>query len=158
MLNFALGMQFPLFLPILWLEVSLLADFWGSIVSPTPPSYRPKIIPPNHNIWLKPDTTLYHTTKTIFGKDQRMLATGYILYPTLSASLTHCIRQGVRIFMSMHAYHRVFSPSRADTLMYFPRNRGGFEQVVLLVFVLTFSMLCRIKIISFSSLKNGKII
>ena len=100
----------------------------------------------------------YHTTKTIFGKDQRMPATGYISYPTLSASLTHCIRQWVRIFMSMHAYHRAFSPSRADPLMYFPRNRGGFEQVALLVFVLTFSTLCRIKIISFCSLKNGKII
>ena len=38
-------------------------------------------------------TSIYHTTKTIFGKDQRMPATGYISYPTLSASLTHCIRQ-----------------------------------------------------------------
>ena len=107
---------------------------------------------------LKLDKSFYHTTKTIFGKDQRMPATGYISYPTLSASLTHCIRQWVRIFMSMHAYYCAFSPSRANTLMYFPRNRGGFEQFVLLVFVLTCSTLCRIKIISFCSLKNGKII
>ena len=42
--------------------------------------------------------------------------------------------------------------------MYFPHNRGGFEQLVLLVFVLSFSTVCRIKIISFCSLKNGKII
>ena len=108
-----------------------------------------------------PFTLYYHTTrknKTIFGKDQKMPATGYILYPTLSASLTHYIQQWVRIFMSMHPYHRAFSSSRANTLMYFPRIRGGFEQVVLLVFVLTFSTLCRIKIISFCSLKNGKLI
>ena len=107
----------------------------------------------------RPFKMYYHTTKTIFGKDQRMPATGYISYPTLSASLTHCIRQWVRIFMSMHAYHRAFYPSRADTLMYFPRNRDGFEhveQVVLLVFVLTFSTLCRIKIISFCSLKTAR--
>ena len=101
---------------------------------------------------------IYHTTKTIFGKDQRMPATGYISYPTLSASLTHCIWQWVRIFMLMHACHHAFSFSSADTLMYFRRNRDGFEQVVLLVFVLTFSTLCRIKIISFCSLKNGKIV
>ena len=104
------------------------------------------------------ESSIYHTTKTIFGKDQRMPATRYIVYATLSASLTHYIWQWVRIFMSMHAYHRAFSPSRADTLLYFPRNRGEFGQVVLLVFELTFSTLCRIKIISFCSLKNDKII
>ena len=98
--------------------------------------------------------------RTVFGKDQRMPTTGYISYPTLSASLTHYIRQWVCIFMSMHAYYRAFSTSRADTLMYFPRNRGEFEQVVLLAFALTFNTLCRIKIISFCSFKkkNGKII
>ena len=79
---------------------------------------------------------IYHTTNTIFGKDQRMPATGYISYPILSASLTHCIRQWVHIFMLMYAYHRAFCPSRADTLMYFPRNSGGSEQVVLLVLCL----------------------
>ena len=99
----------------------------------------------------------YHTTKTTFGKDQRMPATGYISYPTLSASLTHCIQQWVRIFMSMHAYRRAFYPSRADTL-HLTRNRDGFEQVVLFLFVLTFSTLCWIKIISFCSLEKGKII
>ena len=74
-------------------------------------------------------TTYYHTTKTIFGKDQRMPATGYISYPTLSASLTHYIRQCVSIFMSMHAYHRAFSPSCADTLMYFHATEAGLNKL-----------------------------
>ena len=101
----------------------------------------------------------YHTTKAIFGKDQRMPATRYISYPTLSVSLTHYIRQWVHIFMSMRAYnddaayHSTFSPSHADTLMYFLCKQGRFEQVVLLVFEFTFNTLCRIKIILFCSLK-----
>ena len=91
------------------------------------------------------DVNFYHTTKTIFGKDQRMPATKYISYPTLRASLTHCIRQWEHIFMSMHVYHCAFFPSRADMLMYFSRNRGGLNKLFLL---------CRIKIISFCSLKK----
>ena len=56
--------------------------------------------------------------------------------------------------MSIHAYHSALSPSRADTLMYFPRNRSGFEQIFLLISVLTFNTLGRIKIISFCSLNK----
>ena len=81
----------------------------------------------------------YHTTKTTFRKDQRMPATGYISYPTwahhsriISGSdcifLYWCMRITVR-----------FPCSRADTLMYFPCNRAGFEQVVLLVCLLSTS-------------------
>ena len=51
--------------------------------------------------------------KLTFGKDQRMPATGFISYPTLSVSLTHYIREWVHIFMSMHAYHPPrFPPTR----------------------------------------------
>ena len=51
-----------------------------------------------NKIELKNNTTsYYHTTNTIFGKDQRTPATGYISYPTLSASLTHYILQWVHI-------------------------------------------------------------
>ena len=100
----------------------------------------------------EPFIVYYHTTKTIFGKDQRMPATGYISYPTPEC-MTHALYPAVSVYFYVDA--RV---SSCDKPMYFPRNRGGFEQAVLLVFVLTFSTLCRIKIISFCSLKNGKII
>ena len=32
-------------------------------------------------------------------------------------------------FMSMHAYHRAFSPSRADTLMYFRATEAGLNKL-----------------------------
>ena len=50
----------------------------------------------------------YHTTETIFGKDQRMPVTRYISYPTLSAS--RCILSGsecvfnVNAHLSLHVY------------------------------------------------------
>ena len=61
-------------------------------------------------------------------------------------------------FMSMHAYHRAFSPSRANTLIYFRATEAGLNKLFCFFFVLTFSTLCRIKIISFCSFKNVKII
>ena len=72
---------------------------------------------------------IYHTTKTIFGKDQRMPATGYILYPTLSASLTHCIWQWVRIFMLMHAYHHAFSPHALTRSYIFRTTETGLNKL-----------------------------
>ena len=82
----------------------------------------------------------------------------YISYPTLSASLTHYIRQCVSIFYVDARVSPCVLPLTRWHAHVFSRNRGGFEQVVLLVFVLKFSTLCRIKIISFCSFKNGKII
>ena len=73
--------------------------------------------------------------------------------------VTHALYPAVSVYFYVDVrVSPCVSPPRADTLMYFPRNRDRFEQVVLLVFVLTFSTLCRIKTISFCSLKNGKII
>ena len=103
----------------------------------------------------------YHTTKKCTNHIWKRSkdAGDRIYFVSDPERVTHALYPAVSAyFMSMHVYHRAFFPSRADTLMYFPRNRGGFEQVVLLVFVLTFSTLCRIKIMSFCSLKNGKII
>ena len=78
----------------------------------------------------------YHTTRTIFGKDQRMPATRYISYPTLNASLTHYIRQCVSIFYVDARVSPCVLPLKRRHAHVFSRNRGGFEQVVLF-FVLT---------------------
>ena len=60
--------------------------------------------------------------------------------------LCRCMRITVRFFPHALTRSCIF------------RKTGGFEQVVLLVFVPIFSTLGRIKIISFCSSKNGKII
>ena len=80
----------------------------------------------------------YHTTKTIFGKDQRIPPTGYISYPALSASLTHYIRSLSAYFnVDARKFPRVF-PMRVVTLVYFPRNRGRFEKVIFASFCACF--------------------
>ena len=96
----------------------------------------------------------YHTTKTIFGKDQRTPATRYISYPALSASLTLYIRQWVRISMLMHAYPRAFSPHARSRSCIFPA-KASLRKVFLRLLSTHF---VGIKIISFGSLKAGKII
>ena len=83
---------------------------------------------------------IYHTTKTIFGKDQKD-AGNRIYFVSDPERVTHAIISGSEcVFLCQCTPITMrFSPSRADTPMYFLRNRGGFEQVVLFVFVLTFN-------------------
>ena len=67
---------------------------------------------------------VYHTTKTIFGKDQRIYFifgreyVRYALYPAMTVYL-------IDACVSQHIF-----PSCAVTLEYFPHNRGTFECVV----------------------------
>ena len=74
------------------------------------------------------DTVYYHTTKTIFGKDQRMPTTGCISYPTLS-TLRRIISSSECVFnVNAHVFPCV-SHSLAVTLVDFSRKRGSFGRV-----------------------------
>ena len=75
--------------------------------------------------WL--DKANYHTTKTKFGKDQRMPATGYISYPTLSNSKriisgSECVFHAdacvsPRVSLITHSHARVFSAQQRHVWM-----------------------------------------
>ena len=54
-------------------------------------------------------------------------------------------------------YNPYPTPTHLITNSIFRATEAGLNKFVLLVFVLTFSTLCRIKIIPFCSLKNGKL-
>ena len=102
-------------------DIPTLIGYWHSLHCLT--GYRGFNYPNRHSLYQQgkdvDEKSSYHTTKTIFGKDQRMPATGYISYRPWARHSRIISGSAWVFFMSMHAYIRAFSTSRADTLMYF---------------------------------------
>ena len=74
----------------------------------------------------------YHTTKTIFGKAQRMPATRY------SVSGSECVRYAIYRFST-------FSPHALSRMSTFLATEAHLRVLFLLVCVFTFNTFCRIK-------------
>ena len=102
------------------------------------------------------DIHFYHTYKTISGKDRCRQPDIFHIQPWARRDT---LFQAVSAYlMPIHAYPRVFSPSRAVTLMYFPCNRGTFKCVIFACFCAYFQYILWNQIILFSSLKARKMI
>ena len=83
-------------------------------------------------------------TNTIFGKDQRLPCSDWIYFISDPERVTHALYPADSAYYYVDAcVSPCFSPSHADMLSVFPDNRAGFEQLVLLAFVLTFNTLCK---------------
>ena len=95
---------------------------------------------------------IYHTTKTIFGKDQRMPATIYISYPTLSASLTHCIHSAsvsACFYVEARVSPCVFPLTRWNAHIFQATEASFSKLFCLFLCLLSIRFVCMTKIILF---------
>ena len=67
--------------------------------------------------------------QAFLSSDPAPLGANLLNWTELSVSHTHCIRQWVRIFMSMHAYHRAFSPHALTRSCIFRATEAGLNKL-----------------------------